>query len=68
MSTPSLLPERPEPGPALLIAGINLAMALNWHGSGLVLGDSGVRSLFGLGTHAQGARSGARRNPWASGT
>lgn len=51
MSTPSFLPEWPESGPALAIAGINLAMALNLAWVGLVLGDSGVRFLFGLGAH-----------------
>jgi len=51
MSTPSFLREWPDSGPALAISGIHLAMALNLAWVGLVLGNSGLRLLFGLGAH-----------------
>ena len=51
MSTPSFLPEYAEPGPALVIAGINLAMAVNLAWLSLVLGNSGMRMLVGIRTH-----------------
>jgi hypothetical protein len=51
MSTPSFPSEYVEPGPALVIAGINLAMAVNLAWLSLVLGDSGMRMLVGVRTH-----------------
>jgi hypothetical protein len=51
MSTPSFLPEDAEPGPALVIAGIDLAMAVNLAWLSLAMGDSGMRMLVGLRTH-----------------
>lgn len=51
MSTPSFLPEYPDPGPALFIAGINLATTVNLAWLSLALGNSGMRMLVGLRTH-----------------
>ncbi len=50
MSTPSFLSEYAEPGPALIIAGINLAMAVNLAWLSLALGDSGMRMLVSVRT------------------
>jgi hypothetical protein len=49
MSTPSFPPEYAE-APALVTAGINLAMAVNLAWLSLVLGDSGMRMLVGVRT------------------
>lgn len=50
MSTPSFLPEYAEPGPALIIAGINLAMAVHLAWLSLALGDCGMRMLVSVRT------------------